>query len=118
MRLKLLSIILVCVFVMLIILDAPAYVRCIDIGICEFLDIQCHMANVLESDIIEHGDSKQSLRKGQSPLYSPVRSLTLGSSPFLKGLVRSLTKLSVEPRYNVWIKLNFCYHYENISRNS
>lgn len=57
MRLKLLSIILVCLFVMLSILDAPAYVRCNDIGICEFLDIHCHMPNVLKSDIIEHVSS-------------------------------------------------------------
>ena len=52
MRLKVLAIFLIFLFVMLSILDAPAYVRCTDIGMCEFLDLHGHLANVLKSDII------------------------------------------------------------------
>lgn len=57
MRLKVLAIFLVLLFVMLSVLDAPAYVRCSDIGICEFLDLHGHLSNVLKSDIIRYFSS-------------------------------------------------------------
>lgn len=33
---------LIFVIIALSMLDAPAYVRCVDIGMCEFLEMQCH----------------------------------------------------------------------------
>ena len=53
MRLKVLAIFLVCLILALSILDAPEYVRCAHTDICEFLDLHCHLDNVLRSDIIK-----------------------------------------------------------------
>jgi len=54
MRLRVLAIILVCLILMLSILDAPEYVRCTDTGICEFLDLHGHVADIQKSDILKH----------------------------------------------------------------
>lgn len=53
MRLKVLAIFLVCLILALSILDAPEYVHCVHIDICEFLDLHGHLDNVLRSDIIK-----------------------------------------------------------------
>jgi len=34
-------------------MDAPEYVRCTDTGICEFLDLHCHLAGIEKLDIIK-----------------------------------------------------------------
>lgn len=49
---KVLAILLICLILSLSILDAPEYVRCTDIGICEFLDLHAYSANILSLDII------------------------------------------------------------------
>ncbi|MGA1863693.1 MAG: hypothetical protein ACMUHX_01390 [bacterium] len=53
MRLKVLAIFLVCLILALSILDAPEYVHCVHIDICEFLDLHGHLDNILKSDIIK-----------------------------------------------------------------
>lgn len=54
MKLKVIAISVICLILSLSILDAPEYVRCTDIGICEFLEIHGHLDNILTSDIICH----------------------------------------------------------------
>jgi len=54
MKLKVLAISLICLILALSILDAPEYVRCTDIGLCEFLELHGHLDNILKSDIIRH----------------------------------------------------------------
>ena len=36
------------------ILDAPEYVRCTHLDICEFLELHAHLANVLKTDMLYH----------------------------------------------------------------
>lgn len=54
MKPKALSIFLICVILALSVLDAPEYVKCTDIGICEFLELQCHLGNDIISEVIGH----------------------------------------------------------------
>jgi hypothetical protein len=54
MSLKVLVIFLVCLILTIIILDSPEYVRCIHIGLCEFLETYGHLDNILKSDILRH----------------------------------------------------------------
>lgn len=54
MKAKVLVIFLVCLILVLSILDAPEFVRCSDIGICEFLELHGLLGNILKSDIMIH----------------------------------------------------------------
>lgn len=51
---KFLKIFLVCLILILSILDAPEYINCVHIGVCEFLEIQGQISNSLKSDNTEH----------------------------------------------------------------
>ena len=51
---KTLKIVLVCLILILSILDAPEYIHCIHIGLCEFLELSGHLSNNLKSDFKEH----------------------------------------------------------------
>jgi len=53
MRLKVLSIFLVCLILALSILDSPEYVRCGHIFLCEFLELHAHLEGILGSDSIK-----------------------------------------------------------------
>ena len=52
MRVKGIVIFLICLICLLSILDAPEYVRCAHIDLCEFLEIHAHLNNILKSDLI------------------------------------------------------------------
>lgn len=54
MNIKILIVFIVCLILALSILDAPEYVRCTDIGICEFLELHGLLGNILKLDIIKH----------------------------------------------------------------
>lgn len=54
MRLKVVAIFLICIFLALSILDAPEYVRCMDVGICEFLELHAHSVYILNLDVMRH----------------------------------------------------------------
>ena len=49
---KVLAILLICLILSLSILDAPEYVRCTNVGMCEFLDLHAHQANILKLNTI------------------------------------------------------------------
>ncbi len=51
---KFIKIILICLILVLSILDAPEYIHCIHIGLCEFLELRGNLSNNLESDIMDH----------------------------------------------------------------
>lgn len=51
MKKKLLAILLIILIASLTVLDAPEYVRCTDVGICEFLEVYAHLGNNIRSDI-------------------------------------------------------------------
>lgn len=63
------------------ILDAPEYVRCVDIDICEFLDIHGHLDNVLRSDII-----KQISHAAKNNFYFILEDL-IDSKELIKNLI-------------------------------
>lgn len=51
MNMKIVAVLLVCLILFLSIFDAPEYVRCVDIGICEFLEnfgVINHFSNFLK----------------------------------------------------------------------
>lgn len=51
---KIINIILICLILALSILDAPEYIHCVHVGLCEFLEIQGNLSICLKSDITEH----------------------------------------------------------------
>jgi hypothetical protein len=53
MRSRVLTLFLICLIIALSILDAPEYVRCIDIGLCEFLEVTGHIMNHFKKFIIQ-----------------------------------------------------------------
>ena len=53
MRSRILTLLLICLIIALSILDAPEYVRCIDIGLCEFLEVTGHIMNHFKKFIIQ-----------------------------------------------------------------
>lgn len=81
MRLKVLAIFLVCLILALSILDAPEYVHCVHIDICEFLDLHGHLDNVLRSDII-----KQITHSVKNNFYFVLKDLT-DSKELIKKLI-------------------------------
>lgn len=81
MRLKVLAIFLICLILALSVLDAPEYVRCVHVDICEFLDLHGHMDNILKSDII-----KQISLATKNNFYFVLEDLT-DSKELLKKLI-------------------------------
>lgn len=53
MNIKLLSMLLVCLILTLSILDAPEYINCVHIGLCEFLELSASI-EILQPDIERH----------------------------------------------------------------
>jgi len=51
---KALKIFLICLILTLSILDAPEYIHCVHLGLCEFLELNAHFPNITRSDIKEH----------------------------------------------------------------
>jgi hypothetical protein len=81
MKLKGLAIILVCLILAMSILDAPEYVRCTSLGICEFLDLHAHLDNLFKSDMI-----KQISRVSKINFYSLLEDL-INSKELIKNLI-------------------------------
>ena len=54
MRIKGIAILLICLILVLSLMDAPEYIHCIHIDLCEFLELHAHLDNVLKSDHIKH----------------------------------------------------------------
>ena len=81
MRLKVLAVFLVCLILALSILDAPEYVHCVHIDICEFLDLHGHLDNILRSDII-----KQITHSVKNNFYFILEDLT-DSKKLIKKLI-------------------------------
>ena len=54
MKLKIFAICLVCLILGMGILDAPEYVRCTHLGLCEFLEFQGHLLNILQLKKMTH----------------------------------------------------------------
>ena len=54
---KALKIFLVCLILALSLLDAPEYIRCTHLGLCEFLEFCSHFSNTSKSDLTEHHPS-------------------------------------------------------------
>ena len=55
---RLIKIILICLILVLSILDAPEYINCVHIGLCEFLEIKGLLSSDLESDSMKDNHSR------------------------------------------------------------
>jgi len=51
-RVKGIAVFLICLICVLSLLDAPEYIRCRDIDLCEFLEIYAHLDNLHKSDLM------------------------------------------------------------------
>ncbi len=81
MNRKALKIFLVCLILVLSVLDAPEYIRCAHIGLCEFLELNAHMSNSLKSDSINHHS-----RVGRDNFFSILENL-IDSKELIKNLI-------------------------------
>ena len=80
MRLKALAVFMVFIFLVLSILDAPEYVHCMDMGICEFLELQAHSVYLLKLDVM-----KDIFHKTESNFFNILENI-VDSKEFDQGL--------------------------------
>ncbi|MGA1875604.1 MAG: hypothetical protein ACMUIA_08345 [bacterium] len=97
-----LGILLVCLIGLLNLLDAPEYVNCVDLGICEFLELTCNLKtsrkveDVIESmaQIMDHYLFQRSYLVSRLGLFyyvlsrhvSPYYNRDIGNPSFEKGI--------------------------------